>query len=398
MPEPTKPTSGGRKPDSAPPSDAGGEAPDKTEWLDIIFDLVFAVGITELSDTFADGLSLRGLLIFLFLLVPFWWVWMGYTVFNARFDLDDTPHRLLSFAMMLAVSIMCVQVLHDLHGIQIFAGAYIASRVILLAMYARVYKRFRKLQPVIRAYLQGFGVGVGFWTISIFVTPPEKYVFWAIGLLIDLIFPWIIRCLLEKATIDAMRIRQRLMEFMSIVLGVGIQNVIVGTADIHWQSKAVFVALEAFALAGGMWWIYSGALSRSELVPAIGAGQPLIYAHLPLMAGLAALNIGLLLEIVKAAHRSETQDVDWLVGGSLSLWLLSIIVIHHAVIGLRFSIRTAVNILGAVLLLAIPLAEQLTGVSVGLSAPLAILIVLVIYFTCNQPKAKPGQEDSPDSS
>jgi len=396
--ESTDPATGAAPSEPECPDEGGGEAPDKTEWLDIIFDLVFAVGITELSDSFAAGLSLRGLLTFIALLIPFWWVWMGYTVYNARFDRDDTGHRILSFLQMLAVSIMCVQVLNGLHGIQIFAGGYIVSRLTLLVMYARVHSRTRSIRQVVRAYLGGFSVGVGFWVVSLFVATPEKYALWAIGLVIDLIFPWLIRGMLEKATIDAMRIRQRLMEFMSIVLGVGIQNVIVGTADIHWETRPVMVALEAFVLAAGMWWIYSGALARKELVPAIGAGQPLIYAHLPLMAGLAALNIGLLLEIVKASHLSETHDIDWLVGGSLSLWLISIVIIHRAVIGLPFSVRAFIYIAGAIVLLAIPMVEQWSGASCGLSGPLAVIVALVIYYTRSQRVSIPADAVDPDSA
>ena len=300
--------------------------------------------------------------------------------------------------MMLAVSVMCVQVLNGLHEIQIFACAYIVSRGTLLAMYARMYRRSRRFRPVAGAYLRGFSLGLSFWIVSIFVPAPVKYVLWAIGLTIDLIFPWLIRDVLEKSTIDAMRIRQRLMEFMSIVLGVGIQNVIVGTADIHWQPKAVFVASEAFVLAAGMWWIYSGALSRRELVPAIGAGQPLIYSHLPLMAGLASLNIGLLLEIVRTAHSAAISDVDWLVGGSLSTWLLSIVAIHLGVIRLRISERTVAHFGGATVLLAIPLAGQLSGISLGLTGPLVVMIALVVYQTCRHRKAGHGRLDSPDSS
>src|SRR4051812_16930915 len=79
------------------------DSPPGEDWLEVFYDVVVGIAIIELSAFLAaePGPDLRRYLVFVGLLVPIWWVWMGWTVYNLRFEADDAPHRLLTFIQML---------------------------------------------------------------------------------------------------------------------------------------------------------------------------------------------------------------------------------------------------------------------------------------------------------
>ena len=79
-------------------------------WLEIFFDLIFAVIIVQLSDRLSKDFTLIGLLKCAGLLVPSIWTWISYTVFAARFDNNDAVHWLMTFIIMFAGAIMAIQI------------------------------------------------------------------------------------------------------------------------------------------------------------------------------------------------------------------------------------------------------------------------------------------------
>jgi low temperature requirement protein LtrA len=65
-------------------------------WVELFFDLVFVVVISELSHTLAAHLSWVGFLQFAALFVPCWWAWTIYTFYVDRYDTDDVLYRVLT--------------------------------------------------------------------------------------------------------------------------------------------------------------------------------------------------------------------------------------------------------------------------------------------------------------
>src|SRR5213595_4113809 len=77
-------------------------------WLELFFDLVFVVAITELSQYLVADHSAGGFLRFAALFVPVWVAWQGYMAYASRFDTDDLAFRLAYFLAMLAIAAMAV--------------------------------------------------------------------------------------------------------------------------------------------------------------------------------------------------------------------------------------------------------------------------------------------------
>src|SRR6266566_2930771 len=86
-------------------------------WLELFFDLVFVVAITELSRLLVLDHSAGGFLRFAALFIPVFVAWQGYMAYATRFDTDDLAFRLAYFAAMLAIAAMATQIGDVAHGV-----------------------------------------------------------------------------------------------------------------------------------------------------------------------------------------------------------------------------------------------------------------------------------------
>jgi len=75
-------------------------------WLELFFDVVFVVAITELSRQLVLDHSAAGFLRFAALFAPVYVAWQGYMAYATRFDTDDVAFRAAYLAGMLAIAAM----------------------------------------------------------------------------------------------------------------------------------------------------------------------------------------------------------------------------------------------------------------------------------------------------
>src|SRR5215208_7724936 len=74
--------------------------------LELFFDLVYVLAVTQLSHLLLDHLSVRGALQTLLLLVAVWWAWIDTTWLTNWFDPDRRAVRLMLVGTMLASLLM----------------------------------------------------------------------------------------------------------------------------------------------------------------------------------------------------------------------------------------------------------------------------------------------------
>ena len=110
-------------------------------WLELFYDLVFVVAVSQVAHNLYADVSIAGFLSFGFLFIPIWWAWIGTTFYANRFDSDDIGHRLLIGLQMLAIAALAVNVHHGLGESSAgFALAYAAGRAVLVIEYFRAAK------------------------------------------------------------------------------------------------------------------------------------------------------------------------------------------------------------------------------------------------------------------
>ena len=117
------------------------EAERRATWLELFLDLVFVAAVAEVASTLSADPTAAGFGRFLALFLPIAWAWAGFAFYATRFDTDDLVYRLFTLLGMFAVAALASTVPHALHGGQnAFAVAFVCVRLVLLALYVRVYR------------------------------------------------------------------------------------------------------------------------------------------------------------------------------------------------------------------------------------------------------------------
>ena len=154
--------------------------------LELFFDLAYVLVVAELTSTFVKDLSWHGAAIFAGLFTVTWWSWVTTTLYANRFDTNDVIYRLAKLGGTVAVMAMAASA-PEAAGSKapMFAAGYLATRVMLLALYARAYRHVADARRTIAIYLTGTGASAALWAVSLVVPGNARYALWAVGLLLE---------------------------------------------------------------------------------------------------------------------------------------------------------------------------------------------------------------------
>lgn len=262
-------------------------------WLEIFFDLIFSVIIVQLSDRLSNNFTLSGLIQCFVLLIPSMWTWVSYTVFAARFDNNDGIHWLMTFLIMFAGAVMSIQIPTALeNGATGFSIGFIISQISLLILYLRPHLDKTAPKSVTHLYIIGFGLGVICWVVSLFFDPPEKFMFWTLGMSIYLATPWIgKKKVLSKVPLDTTYIPERFGAFTIIIIGQVIASVVFGLQSASWHFSSIITSMMAFALAILIWGQYYRFTQIANYKCTLGSGQLYIFSHIPLIISLIFIGV-----------------------------------------------------------------------------------------------------------
>lgn len=308
-----------------PTADFDGGSPTEARhatWLELFYDLVYIVAVAVLAHQLSDNVSIKGLLVFVGLFTPVWWSWAGYTIFSTRFGKDDNFQRGMILVQMLASAAMAVQLPQASGpGSEGFAIAYIATRATLLVLYFRARAQFPEANRLTTFLLGGYSVGAALWLISIWVAPPLRFVFWAVGISIEFATFILVRKVARQFPVNTVHLPERVGLFTLIVLGEAILAIIMGVGDVHWNPPAVIVAFVGFAIATSIWWNYFGYVDRAVLECSLGNGQAYVFLHLPMLIGLILMRTGIEHIIEDANNAIFAPETIGILGGGLAIWL-----------------------------------------------------------------------------
>lgn len=302
----------------------------KVSWLELFYDLVYVATIVQLGNKLSEDVTAEGILGFVLLFVPIWWVWMGTTFYANRFVADDLPHRLLIFGQIFVVSALAIHVFDGLGETSTgFALAYAAARGILVLMYLRAAHFVEVARPLARRYATGFAVAAVIWLISAFVPAPARFILWGVGLLIDFYTP------LSRESMRLQRLLppsphhlpERMGLFTIIVFGESFIKVIGGFSGHEIEFQRAIVALFGLIMVGGLWWLYFENVAEHEVNWTHGA-QVWLYTHLPLQLSLVALAVGVY-KLVTIHDHGLPDAYRWLISGAVALALIAISVIEY---------------------------------------------------------------------
>ena len=203
-------------------------------WLELFYDLVFVVAVARLGGRLLAArehhtLSTDDVLAFAGLFIVVWWTWAGFTFYADRFDTDDLGQRLRAMVQIVTVALMAASVSSgESESTLAFALVYIAARVVLITMYLRARYHVPETRALINGYLRGMVIAVAFWFVSVFIPEPWRFLFWGLGMAIDLATPYIMRKEQAKVPLDVTHLPERFGLFTILVLGEPVASVVTG--------------------------------------------------------------------------------------------------------------------------------------------------------------------------
>ena len=306
----------------------------RVTFLEVFFDLVFVVVISQLGHHLATHPTWAGVGWFVFLFYAVWSSWLNGTLYHDLHTTNDVSVRIFTFAQMLAVAVMAVfigSVPGD--GTQGFALAYAANTLILVVLWFRTGLHDPSHRPGSVPYSTGYLVSTVLFVVSAAFDGPVVYWLWAIALAAQVI-GWVIGMHRwtppETQQGDAIitttpSLIERMGLFVIIVLGEVIVGAVNGMADLHpLDAHGIVVGILGVVVAIGLWWIYFDLISHRPPMPR--RTQFWLNLHFPLVVAIAAGGAAVLNTI---EHESGVlpDGARWLLVGSLAAALLSVALI-----------------------------------------------------------------------
>lgn len=348
-------------------------------WLELFYDLVFVVAVSQLAHNLNDDVSLSGFCGFVVLFIPVWWSWIGTTLYANRFDTDDIVHRILTGMQMLAIAALAVNVHHGLsENAPGFAFAYAAGRALLVLEYIRAGKHVTTARSLTNYYARGFAVAALLWLISAFVAPPMRFGLWALGLFVDFATPLTARQLMTGLLPHASHLPERFGLFTIIVLGEAMIAVVQGVSQQEWDIGSAIAAVFGLVIAFSLWWIYFdnigvSAVQRARTEGRIAVLNIWLYTHLPLVIGIAATGVGVEQVLLTEANVALPTAQRWLLCGAVALCFLALAMLHRTGAILYCKIRTKYRLIAAALIL---------GIGIFGVGWLPIVVIGLVAFVC----------------
>jgi low temperature requirement protein LtrA len=304
--------------------------------LELFFDLVFVLAITQCTALMADHPTWSGLAQGLLVLGVLWWAWVGYAWLTSVIDPEEGAVRLVMFAAMAALLIVALCVPDAFGDLALtFALTYGVFRVAHIALFILASPEDDALRHSVLGLAVSTAVGVGLLTAASFFDGFAQGALWALALFLDMAGPYFINA--EGWRLVPGHFAERHGLIVIIALGESIVAIGVGAAGALDLGIAT-VAVLGVALAAAQWWIYFDvvALISARRLGEAEAGRvqnelardSYSYLHLPLVAGIVLVAFGLKVAIGHHGDHLHYEPALALLGGT-ALYLLGLVAFRY---------------------------------------------------------------------
>jgi low temperature requirement protein LtrA len=352
--------------------------------LELFFDLVFVLALTQCTTLMSRTPTWKGLLEGLLVLGILWWSWVGYAWLTSVIDPEEGSVRLAMLAAMagLLVAALCVPGAFGREAL-LFACVYAVVRAAHIALFAIASRDDPRLRRSVVGLAASTALGVGLLLGAAFAGGAVQIGLWALALALDMLGPYLFGS--EGWKLVPGHFAERHGLIVLIALGESIVALGVGARGVLGAGIVAAAVLE-LVVSAMLWWVYfdvSAIVAERRLQRAAEgreqnelARDAYSYLHFPMVAGIALLAVGVKHTLVDVSAPLPTVPAVALLGGA-ALYLLA-----HVAFRLR-STRTLSGrrLACALLLMALIPIEQGLGISslAALAVLAAVMTALIAY-------------------
>jgi low temperature requirement protein LtrA len=345
--------------------------------LELFFDLVFVLALTQCTALMAAEPTWTGLGKGVLVLGVLWWAWVGYTWLTSVLDPEEGGVRIAMFAAMAALLVvaLCVPGAFGDDAF-LFACAYGVVRGSQLALYLLASRDNPALRQSVLGLAGGSAIGVGLLLVASATDGWVQGALWALALLLDMAEPFFFGS--EGWSLEYPgHFTERHGLIIIIALGESIVAIGVGAGEAV-DLGVVAAATLGIAVAAALWWLYFDVVALlaerdlAQLPPGRErnerARDTYSYLHFPMVAGIVLGALGLKTTLAHVGEELDVVIATAMLGGTAAYLL--------AHVGTRLRNVGTVNnhrLVAAVLALAlIPVAVEIPAL-----ATLALLAALL---------------------
>jgi low temperature requirement protein LtrA len=350
--------------------------------LELFFDLVFVLAITQCTTLMSHEPTWTGLGRGVLILGLLWWSWVGYAWLTSVLDPEEGAVRIVLFGAMAAFLIAAICEPRAFSGLGIeFAIAYGAVRVAHIALFLIASRDDPGLRRSTLGLAVGAAIGVTLLIVGALLDPGPQAALWALALALDMAGPYLFGS--EGWHLVPGHFAERHGLIIIIALGESIVAIGVGAgAEMTWGIAGA--AALGIAVVAAMWWLYFDvvALVSARRLASAPEGKVLnelardsySYIHFPMVAGIILAALGLKKTIGHVDDPLDTVPAFALLAG-VALYLLGLV-------AFRFRHVRSINwrrlVLALLLVALLPAATALPAVATIAIVALLLWIVVVL--------------------
>jgi low temperature requirement protein LtrA len=344
--------------------------------LELFFDLVFVLALTQCTTLMSDNPTWEGIGQGMLLLALLWWSWVGYSWLTSVLDPEEGGVRIALFAAMVGflIAAICLPAAFGDLATE-FAVAYAAVRIAHIALFLIASQDDPDLRRSTLGLGAGTGVSISLLIVGSFFDPGARAAIWGLAIALDMLEPYLFGD--EGWKLVPGHFAERHGLIIIIALGESIVAIGVGAgAEMTWGIAGA--AALGIAIAAAMWWLYFDVVAlvsaRRLANAAVGQEQNSLardsysYIHFVMVAGIILAALGLKKTLGHVDDPLETVPAFALVGG-VGVYLLGLVAFRYRHVKSVNSRRLA---LSGLLIVLLPLATEIAAI-----ATLAIVAALL---------------------
>jgi low temperature requirement protein LtrA len=350
--------------------------------LELFFDLVFVLAITQCTTLMANDPTWRGIGRGLVVLALLWWSWVGYSWLTSVVEPEEGSARLTLFAAMAALLVVSLAVPDAFGDAGVtLAVAYGGVRAAHIALFVLASRDDPGLRHSVVGLAVSTAVGVSILLAGALVEGDARLAVWGTALALDMAGPFFIDTSGWRLVVQHFAERHGLI--VIVALGESIVAIGVG-AEAGIDGGVIATAVVGVALVSALWWAYFdvSALAASRRLAAIDniqqrnelARDAYSYLHLPMVAAIVLVALGLKTALAHVGDALAWETGTALAGGT-ALYLLSHVAFKRRCLGTLGRPRL---LAAAAVVAAIPLAREVAAL-VTVIVVAGVLWVLIAY-------------------
>jgi low temperature requirement protein LtrA len=298
--------------------------------LELFFDLVFVLAITQCTALMAAEPTWTGLGKGVLVLGVLWWSWVGYAWLTSVVDPEEGAVRLVIFGAMAALLVVALCVPGAFGGSALlFACAYGVVRAAHIALFLLASRDDPELRRSVLGLAGGSALGVGLLVAASFADGWLQGALWVLALLLDMGEPFLFGAQGWKLAPSHFVERHGLILIIAlgesiVAIGVGVQAGV--------DAGVVVAATLGIAVAAALWWLYFDVVAlvaeRHLLRATVGREQNEIardsysYLHFPMVGGVVLLALGLKKTLGSVEDSLDLVPAAAMLGGT-AIYLLA---------------------------------------------------------------------------